>query len=239
MRQLLPLSPTVALDKGADSLTGLLNRDARPAIERPWVLVNMVTTLDGAAALSGRSAGIGGEGDRLLFSAIRSVADLIVVGAGTARAERYGPALSGARIAIISRSLDLPTDLPLFSEADEGAPRPIVIGPTSAPADRRQDLASVADVISTSAEVTPGAILDIARDLGARTVLCEGGPTLLAQFAGADLIDEWFVTVGPMVASGPTGRIVTGAEEHIRNLSLSRVWEHDGELLLRYLRAPD
>ena len=239
MLQLFPVSPAVDLGDDLDSLSEVLAADERPAIERPWVIVNMVMTLDGAAALGGRSAGIGGAGDRLLFSAIRSLADLIVVGAGTARAERYGPAQSGARIAIVSRSFNLPLDLPLFTPVRENTLRPIVIGPTSAPDDRQEALTRVADVITTGPEVTPNSILDVARDLEARTVLCEGGPSLLAQFARADLVDEWFVTIGPMVVSGSADRILTGTDEAPRALSLSRVWEHDGALLLRYLRPPD
>ena len=51
----------------------------------------MISTLDGATSFAGRAGGLGGPGDKLLFSVLRSLADVVLVGAGTARAEHYGP----------------------------------------------------------------------------------------------------------------------------------------------------
>src|SRR5687768_3511645 len=86
MRRLWPEPGTVE-DVGA-----LVAADARPAHpSRPWLLVNMVASLDGAITIEERSGGLGGEGDRAMFFALRHIADVILVGAGTARAEDYGP----------------------------------------------------------------------------------------------------------------------------------------------------
>ena len=56
----------------------------------PWLRVNMVSTLDGAAnGASGKSGSINNDADKQVFHALRAQADAIVVGAGTARTERY------------------------------------------------------------------------------------------------------------------------------------------------------
>src|SRR5258708_22077632 len=99
----------------------------------------MVASLDGAISVQGRAGGLGSEADRHLFRVLRSLADVVVVGAGTVRAERYGPVklaaeLVAARrargkpdlppIAIVTRSCQLDWDSPLFTETSV---RPMVI----------------------------------------------------------------------------------------------------------------
>src|SRR5262245_36804108 len=85
MRRLLP-GPLEEVDPRSAYALGR----PRPG-DRPWLLVNMVTSLDGAVAIDGRSGALGGPGDHLVFHALRSLADVILVGAATVRAERYGP----------------------------------------------------------------------------------------------------------------------------------------------------
>src|SRR5690349_3010763 len=98
---------------------------------RRWVRAMMVTTLDGAAVgPDGLSGSIPGEADRLVFDAVRREADVVLIGAGTMRAERYGPFRNRARLAIVSRSLDLPWDEKVFTASRE---RPLVL--TSAGSD--------------------------------------------------------------------------------------------------------
>ena len=117
MRQLLP-EPVEDVDPDE-----LYPDDARPAgVDRPWVLLNMVTSVDGATAVEGRSAGLGGAADQTVFHVLRSVPDVILVGAATVRAERYGPPRTSQahqaarqargqapfpRLAIVSGRLDL------------------------------------------------------------------------------------------------------------------------------------
>ncbi len=115
-----------------DDVVAMVAADARPAPGgRPWVLVNMVASLDGAITIADRSGGLGGPADKAMFSALRGVADVVMAGAGTVRAEGYGPArpstpsgpCAGAaeaevpRIAVVTRSLDLDLATPLFTEA--------------------------------------------------------------------------------------------------------------------------
>ena len=218
-----------------------------PVGSRPWVLTNMVTSLDGAATVEGRSGHLGGPDDREVFLELRGVADVVLVGAGTVRAERYGPVrLTAAskerrategrddppRLAVVSTSLDLDPELPLFT-----GPRPLVLTSRRADPVRRALLEEVADVIDVGAEhAEPAPMLDALRDLGASIVLCEGGPTLLGHFHEADLIDEWCVTVGAVATSGIAPRIAVGSTQVARPLRLDAVWESDGVLFLRHRR---
>ena len=199
----------------------------------------MVSSLDGAAAAGGLSGSIGGAGDRLMFGAIRRLADTIVVGAGTARAERYRMPPTGVRLIMVSRSLDLPDDLPALVTGREGGARPVIIAPSAAPADRAARLSVSAEVILVEDDPSPAAIISVAADLGAEVISCEGGPSLLAQFDEADLIDEWFVTIGNCVLSGAAPRILSGGAPSRRDLELVGLVEDDSTVFLRYLTTRD
>src|SRR3990172_11815904 len=74
-----------------DDLVGLVMGSDRAATGRPWVMINMVASIDGATTVQGRSTGLGDEDDLAMFKALRAVPDVILVGAGTVRAEDYGP----------------------------------------------------------------------------------------------------------------------------------------------------
>jgi riboflavin biosynthesis pyrimidine reductase len=236
--------------------------DSRPPPgDRPWVLGNMIASVDGAATdPTGRSAGLGGPADRQVFSAIRAVADIVLAGAGTVRTERYGPArlppaLQDARlargqsarprVAVVTRSLALDLELPLFREATD-EDRPIVIT-TTASMDRvrstggataTQDLATVAEIIVAGDEsVDWGAALPALRATArAGVVLVEGGPNTIGQLVAADLLDELCVTVSPQLAGAGGLRIVGVGLEAPRHLALDRVLVEDDYLFLRYLR---
>jgi riboflavin biosynthesis pyrimidine reductase len=197
-----------------------------------WVLVNMITTADGATAVAGRSGGLGGPADKRVFAAIRSVADVILVGAGTVRAENYGPARTAARLAIVTARLDLDPDARVFTGDD----RPMVFTTSTADADRRAALERVADVVV----VNDGDRVDL-RAAVARldgVVVCEGGPTINGQLIAEDLVDELCVSVAPLLAAGSSSRIAHGPDlDEPRRLQLVRVLEEDGLLFLRYVRS--
>lgn len=211
-----------------------------PRGSRPWVVVNMVATADGATDIDGRSGPIGGPADKVVFGALRAAADVVLVAAGTARAEGYGPARArpdgapGPRIAVVTRSGDLDPSARLF-----GGGAPIVLTCEACPAERRTALEAVAEVV-----VAGGAGVDLALALdelgrrGARVVLCEGGPTLNGQLVAADLVDEWCITVSPLLAGGAAKRAAVGAAtDPPVALALDRVLaDDDGLLLLRYVR---
>ena len=247
MRQLLPDAvPEV------DPIAAYAGDDRPAPAGRPWMLVNMVASADGATAVEGRSGALGGPVDRAAFTAIRAIPDVILVAAGTARAEDYGPpktppALQTAReargqapkprIALVTRSLDLDFGSELFTDP---ASRCLVIAPEDAAPDRLAEAAEVADVVTAGrGGVDLAAALAHLRGLGATVVLAEGGPSLLGQLAAADLVDELCLTLSPTLVSGESARIVHGPDlaGGLAPLRLERVLEQDGVLLLRYLVA--
>ena len=234
-----------------DDIDALVVVEPRPAPpDRPWLLVNMVASLDGGISVAGRSGALGGPADRALFFALRAVADVVMAGAGTVRAEDYGPARPNpaqrearrARgqdevptIAVVSRSLALDPAARLFSG---DGPRPVVITCDAAPADRRRALEGVADVVVAGHDDVDmtHALVEL-RGLGASVVTCEGGPHLNGDLVAADLVDEWALTVSPMLVGGAEGRAAIGPSPTApRGFHLDRLLEGDGMLLGRWVR---
>jgi riboflavin biosynthesis pyrimidine reductase len=216
-----------------------------------WLRANFVSSADGASFLEGMSAGLSSDDDRRLFGVLRVLADVVLVGAGTARAEKYKPArrpreaLAAFRagrpptppIALVSRMLELDLESPLFAAAPAHA-RTIVITCEAASAHRRASVAAVADVIVAGGEavdLTEAVAALAGRGLG--RVLCEGGPRLLAHVAAAGLLDELCLTVSPLLAGPGPHRITEGAPFPPLPMTLAHVLEADGFLFCRYLTA--
>jgi riboflavin biosynthesis pyrimidine reductase len=216
----------------------------------PHVRANFVASIDGMVELGGRSSPLGGPADRSAFMAMRAVADVILVGAGTVRKEKYGPVrLDNAvqerrrgrhqaplpQLAIVSNRGELDPTAKVFS----GDSKPLLITSAAAAADRT-DLAAVAEMV-----VCGDQRVDLAmarRELGARglgRVLCEGGPTLLGSLIGADLLDELCCTTSPWLA-GPGHGALLGDQPLPEPVSvrLTAVLEGDGMLLVRYGLRP-
>jgi riboflavin biosynthesis pyrimidine reductase len=218
--------------------------------EGQWLRANMVSSADGAASLKGASAGLSSVTDRRVFALLRTLSDVVLVGAATARAEHYKPArpqeawrdLRAGRpltppIAVVTARLDLDPDSPLVTAAPPDA-RTIVVTTALAPAGRRAALARHADVIVAGDETVDltAAVAALAAR-GHRRVLAEGGPRLLAQLAGAGLMDELCLTIGPLMAGPGASRIVSGAPgTRPLPLTLAHVLEDDGFLLCRYIK---
>jgi riboflavin biosynthesis pyrimidine reductase len=212
------------------------------------VRVNMIASVDGGTALAGTSGSLSGPADRLVFATIRSFADVIVVGAGTMRAEGYGPArLSGPHrqaraergqppvppIAVVTRGVELDWDSPFFAEAESP---PLLVTATASRA-RVPAGAPVAEVLFAGADgVDVGLALAELAQRGYRHVLVEGGPTINAELAGVDAIDELCLTVAPTLLGGTSSRIVRGADGVLRALRLASAVTADGFLFLRYQR---
>ena len=142
-----------------------LRSSPRPA-GRPWLMVNMVASVDGAIAIDGVSGGLGGDGDSMAFRAIRASCDWIVAAAGTIRAERYRiPRATEETAAVrrrrperstptcgVSASVDLDPELPLFADQRDGEARPLVITGANPPADRMHALEGRAEWHHTDTE---------------------------------------------------------------------------------------
>jgi len=195
--------------------------------------VNFVTSLDGAAAVDGRSGGLGGPADKAVFSHLRATCDVIVVGAATATAERYGPAR--VPVAVVSASLSPPPDARLFRPVP-GTARPLVLTCASAPADRRAALARVAEVIDCGDHaVDPLQLVAGLEGRDLRRLLCEGGPRLFASLLTADVVDELCLTLAPILVAGDAPRATRGpALPMPRDMTLVSALEDEGTLLLRY-----
>lgn len=245
MHRLWPLPATAV---AVDEVTALYAPTDRAA---PRLRTNFVSSLDGAVSLDGFSAGLSGDADKLVFGLLRTLADALVVAAGTLRAEGYGAMrLSDEHrawrvahglpehlplVVVSGRLVGLDPGHPAFAEAPT---RPVVITHAASPADRRAALETVADVVvagATSVDLTVG--LAELRARGWTQVLCEGGPRLLGALTEADLVDEFCLTVSPLLAGPGAGRITAGTVPHApRHLPLRHVLAEDDTLLLRYAR---
>lgn len=243
MHRILP-APTVEIDTD-----DAYRAERTPPGDRPWVLVNMIASADGAIEVDGVSGPLGSAGDKDVFSTLRTIPDVILVGAGTVVAEDYGPTSTSvatrsrrlahgawpvARIAVVSNSLGFDLDSRLFAG---GGARPIVITSHHADPDRCDQVAERAEVV-----VAGDQRVDLAQALrelgaiGARVVLSEGGPSLNAQLFAHDLVDELCVTLAPLVIGGDARRILHGPSvPGTAELALAQVLTEDHYLFLRYL----
>ena len=215
-----------------------------------WLRANFVASPDGAASLVGRSTGLSSAGDKRIFGILRVLADLILVGAGTARTEEYKPARhradlaslragrpATATIALVSRALDLDLSTPLFADAPADA-RTLVITCAASPADVRAEIAKVGDVLVAGEEsVDLAQALAVLARRGLGRVLCEGGPHLLGQVAADGLLDELSLTISPTLAGPGAGRIIAGPALSARPMTLAQALTEDGFLFCRYLTA--
>lgn len=236
LRELVPTpgrSVDATVDIAAEERVG-------PA-DRPWVFTNMVSSLDGATAGNdGVSGGLGNDADKAVFSALRQACDAIIVGAATARAERYRvpkPNNDGLRplLTIVTSSLSLDDDLPLFDDPEHP---PLIVTTTSAPAERRAALADRAEVVAVDGDrVAPAAVVTALAERGRRRLLLEGGPSLNGQFVAAGLVDEWNLSLAPMLVAGDSDRAAHGPSvEEPAALRLARLWQGGDHLFGRWVR---
>ena len=219
-----------------------------PEGDGSWVALCMVSSLDGAAAVEGRSGGLGGEADRLALSRLRDATDAVLVGAATVREEGYGPLVGNEirradrrarglaevpRLAIVTRSGDLDPEAAVFGHE---AQRPLVLATDHGAEVARPRLGERAEVVALGEdEVEPSAALAHLASEGLHRVVCEGGPTLAAQLLARDLVDEVFLTLAPVAVAGAAPRIAEQPGTEVpRRMRLVSLWEHDGELFLRY-----
>lgn len=249
MRRLLP-SPADTVD-----LTEACAISAPTGRGLPWTVGLVASTADGAATIGGVSGPIGGSGDAAVFAAVRDAADAVVVGAGTAAAEGYGPVrpspgATATRVAsgraprptlvVVSGRLTVPPGLRLFTEADPDDPRPVVVHGPAAPRAARERLTAVADVVEGPAGdggVDPAWVLEEVALRGHRVAVVEGGPRLLGTVVAADLLDEMFVTIDPRVVGGDGPRTAVGrGGGHDRPWTPVHLLEHEGVLFWRLRR---
>ena len=243
MQALFPTEPSALTDDDVAELYGY-------PVERTWVRANFVSTLDGAVqGADDRAGSISDSADRRVFALLRSLSDVVVVGAGTARAEGYAPVLphevDGERrrrlgltavpsIAVVSRTLDVSDELLRGGQA-----RTLVFTTATAPAARVEEAGAHAEVVHAGdVTIDPARVVDELTARGFRRILLEGGPQLMRAFVAADVCDELCLTLSALLVGGDRHRLLRGgAVEPPEALQLRHLLEEDGTLFCRYTRA--
>lgn len=225
VRRLLPVPETTT------TIAECYTADRTPPAGRAWIGLCMVTSLDGSVAVDGSSGGLGNPNDVEVLRTLRSIADMIVVGAGTVRDEGYGrPRKEGQRIGVVTNSGELDLDSELFTS---GAG--FLIAPTSADIDESRvetlragsDELDLVDAMHRLSEIMPSV----------RYVQAEGGPGLNGALLDADLFDELDITISPRLVGGDGPRLTVGATEAIRDFRLVQLLaDDDGFVFGRWLR---
>lgn len=247
MQRLVPQPAGDVDDAELESLYGY------PAgLEAPWVQVNFVSSADGASTVDGRSAGMSSPADTKVFALGRDLADVVLVGAGTAIAEGYGGikrtevrASRRARlglsevppIAVVTRRCSVEPDSPLITETVVPT---IVLTCGAAPAERRSALRSAGAEVIEAGETTVdlGLALRALADRGLLRINCEGGPQLFGELIAVDLVDQLCLTLAPLLIGGDASRIAHGGllPPAPLPLELASVLTESGFLMLRYRR---
>lgn len=229
------------------------------SLQRPWIRANMVSSADGAAVdAAGSSRGLSSAADRQVLALLRGLSDVILVGAGTARAESYRPPRAREswselrrdrpatpRMAVVTRTLDVH---PQLLEAAPEA-RTLLLTTGAAPQEQRREVARRAEVAvvdsDTSGRACPTAVVQELADRGLHRVVCEGGPHLLGDLTRAGLVDELCLTLSPMLRGPGASRVVAGPEHPAaspppdlpQGLRLASLLTSADALFTRYVRT--
>ncbi len=225
-----------------DLASGLRLAERAPA-DRPYLALNMVSSLDGKATIDWRTRGLSTELDRQLFHHLRTQADAVMVGAGTARTERYGRMTKTDELrekrtreglqpdplaVVVSGRLDLPRDLPLLNDPDQR----VLIATGS-----DEDLGTGPQVeYLRTGEDLPLLMAKLREDHRVHSILCEGGPTLNFHLLAAGLVDELFLTMSPKIAGGAAAITIVAGRELVEpaDIDLVSVAEGGGDLFTRW-----
>jgi riboflavin-specific deaminase-like protein len=221
-----------------------LDLGSRAPADRPYVVLNMVSTLDGKAVIEGTTRSLGGDADHALFHGLRTQTDAILAGAGTVRMERYGRVvrsdeLTARRVdagldpnpplVVVSGRLDLPPDLPLFQD-----PEARVIIATGAEHELEGVKAQV--IYERTGDDLPLLMARLRDEHGIRSVLSEGGPTLNSFMLAAGLVDELYLSLSPQVVGGAHALTIVAGRElpNPASAELISLLESGGELFSRW-----
>jgi riboflavin-specific deaminase-like protein len=227
-----------------------LHLGAHAPADRPYVVGNFVSSADGKATAQGRTALLGGDGDRAMFHLLRTQVDAILAGIATLRVERYGALVRDERLAqirtregraaqplavVISRSGQIPFDIPLF--ADDRS-RVAIYAPAGTAVPESAAHVELHELPAGDEHELAGVLRSLRHEHDVRSLLCEGGPSLFNAMLVEDLVDELFLTLAPVLVGGQELGITTGQElEALRPLRLVWALEREGHLFLRYGRG--
>ena len=230
------------------------NNDIRETFEsRPWILLNMVNSVEGFISFEGKAAGLSGPADKNIYQIIRGLADIILVGAGTIRTENYKAPRTPEgtlaefresrnqekrpRIAVISGELNLDPEMGLFAENHPEDKPPLIYSKNASLEKNGSLFSSSAEVIGFQEDELN--ILKIVENLSkqkAKIVVCEGGPSLNAHLLAADVIDEFCLSISPRAVGGEiSAPLLEQPVDSPTALSLDRIILEDEFLFCRYL----
>jgi riboflavin-specific deaminase-like protein len=243
--RLHPLQPTRALS--ADEVVRELTFGDWAPPHRPYLVLNMVATVDGRVALDGRAGPIGNEADRDLFDRLRTLTDAVMVGANTAtvegyhrlvnnplrRKQRQDRGLSPDPLAIlVSARLTVRATMPLLQDPSSHV---IIITTSSAALSGCRAKVDYIRTTSPVASLQP-ALRTLRESYGVRSVLCEGGPRLNASLLRDHLVDELFLSVAAKLSGEPDGPSIVAPVPRgpTTNLELRWALQAGQDLFLRY-----
>lgn len=230
IRRVLPTADSTTVEL-ADAYSAPLGTH----VDRPWVGLCMVASIDGSTVVDGVSAGLSSTNDSAILAQLRSIAEVVVVGAGTVREEGYGaPKRADQRIGVVTRSGSIDTDSALFESGagflitsenamlDPGIERRVeVVRAGADDVDLRRAFELIADVCPA-----------------ARFVQVEGGATLNAAIAAAGLFDELNLTTSPATVSGDGPRLFHRGDDHTRRYTLAQLLVDDESFVFsRWMRT--
>ena len=239
---LSPLAPEPA--RPVHDLLAAVRPQARAGADRPFVFVNMIATADGRAALDGSTRELGGEADHELLLELRTIADAVLIGTGTVRAEGYDRLVRSEerrarRIAaglaedpvavLLSRRFDVPWEAGLFQAPEQ----PVLV--YTGVAGAAPDVPAPVEVVVLD-DPTPAAALADLRTREVRALLCEGGPTLFGGLVAAAVVDELFLTIAPLLTGDETEPAIVSGGRLAQPAGMELLWtlRSGSELFLRY-----
>ena len=180
----------------------------------------MISTIDGAIAVDGVSGPLGGPPDRAAFSALRSAATSVLVGAGTVRAEHYHrPSRSDLQVAVVSHRGNIDTTSELFTSGCG-----VLVLPVDAPAVDVKNIRVGVGAVDLAATI---------EQLGGSFIQVEGGAVLNAQLLALGLVDAINVTLSPNIVGGNSDHIVNQLPAPC-DFRLTRVLRDDDFVFCRY-----
>jgi len=230
------------------------NSDVRtPFKTRPWVLLNMVNSVDGFVSFEGRAGGLSGLADKNIYQIIRGLADIILVGAGTVRSENYKAPKTPQgrlaefresrgqekrpRIAVLSGELNLNPDMGLFAERHPEDKPPLIYTKSESLEENASKLVSSSEIIDfPKKELTVSRVVSDLFKQDGKIVVCEGGPNLNANLLAAGLIDEFCLSVSPRAVGGedPAAFLNNPVNSPVE-LTVDRILMEEEFLFCRYL----
>lgn len=217
--------------------------------EPKWLVVNYVSSVDGAVEIDHRSARLSNAADRRVYELGSDLADVVLLGAGTAVVEDFRGVHPSAQtaerrrrhgladvppIAVVTTGKTLPVNARVITEALTPT---IVITTANTPETTQASWtdAGAKVLIAGSDTVDLAAAVETLTQQGMSRIDCEGGPQLFGSLLEAGLVDELRLTMSPLLVSGAAGRIAMGVSIEPTAVELTSALADEDTLLLRYL----